>query len=166
MTDDEIKHLGKTDLLKIIRDQEAELEQDRAKIEELNKSLADKATHLEKCGSIADASLELNGVFQAAQAAANQYLAEIREKSDTASAEADKLLSQAREKADTQIRQAIESAGNIESQGKEKAEAYWQDLNTKLEAFYESHVGLKELLKTSDIEVNIPKLDFEKQKDE
>ena len=166
MTDDEIKHLGKTDLLKIIRDQEAELEQSRAQIEDLNKALADKTTHLEKCGSIADASLELNGVFQSAQAAADQYLAEIKEKTDSASAEADKIIGEAREKADAQIRQAIESAGNIESQGKEKAEAYWQDLHTKLEAFYESHVGLRELLKTSDIEVNIPKLDFEKQKDE
>ena len=166
MTDDEIRHLGKTDLLKIVRDQEAELEQSRAQIEELNKSLADKATHLEKCGSIAEASLELNGVFQAAQEAADQYLAEIKEKADSASAEADRIVGEARSKADAQVREAIESAGNIESQGKEKAEAYWKDLSEKLEAFYESHVGLRELLKTSDIEVSIPKLDFEKQKDE
>lgn len=166
MTDDEIRHLGKTDLLKIIRDQEAELEQNRAQIEELNKSLADKATHLEKCGSIAEASLELNGVFQAAQAAAAQYLAEIKEKADNASAKADSIVNDARDKADAQVREAIESAGNIESQGKEKAEAYWQDLSAKLESFYESHVGLRELLKTSDIEVSIPKLGFEKQKDE
>lgn len=136
MTDDDIRHLGKTEMLRIIRDQEAELEQAKAKIEELSKALADKATHLENCGSIAEASLALNGVFQAAQEAADQYLAEIKEKAAGASAEAARIVGEAHDKADAQVREAIESAGKTESQGKEMAETYWQNLSEKLEAFY------------------------------
>ena len=42
------------------------------------KELASRQIRLEQAGSIAEAALKLNGVFEAAQAACNQYLENIR----------------------------------------------------------------------------------------
>ena len=166
MTDEDIRHLKKTELLKIRRDQEAELKEDREQIESLTSELSDKATHLEKCGSIAEASLEINNVFQSAQSAADQYLTEIKEKAEAADGKAEAIVAQAREKADAQIRAAADAARRLEAASRSEAEAYWSGLSEKLEAFYASHAGLKELLKASDIELNIPKPNMEKQQDE
>ena len=46
----------------------------RAQLQEMNEKLADRAIRIERAGSIAEAALQLNGVFQAAVEAAAHYL--------------------------------------------------------------------------------------------
>ena len=46
--------------------------------EELKAALEDRRILIEQSGSLAEASLKLNKVFEAAQAAADQYLENIR----------------------------------------------------------------------------------------
>ena len=58
------------------------LDQKDARIRELEEEMAEwkksRRIELEKAGSIAEASLRLNGVFEAAQKAADQYLENLR----------------------------------------------------------------------------------------
>lgn len=82
MTDQELKKLRRSDLLELLIAQEKENERLRSQVEQLEKRLADRAIDLEQAGSIAEAALRLNGVFQAAQAAADQYLENIRRLSE------------------------------------------------------------------------------------
>lgn len=60
------------------------LDEKDAKIHQLREEMAElrvsRRIELEKSGSIAEAALKLNGVFEAAQRAADQYLDNIREK--------------------------------------------------------------------------------------
>ena len=70
MTDQELKKLHRSDLLELLIAQEKENEQLRGQVKRLEAQLADRKLDLEKAGSIAEASLQLNGVFQAAQDAA------------------------------------------------------------------------------------------------
>lgn len=50
----------------------------RAQLQEMNEKLADRAIRIERAGSIAEAALQLNGVFQAVEEAAAQYLENVR----------------------------------------------------------------------------------------
>lgn len=78
MTDRELKKLSRADLLELLLAESRENEQLRAQLAEANARLASRQIEIENAGSIAEAALQLNGVFQAAQAAAEQYLENIR----------------------------------------------------------------------------------------
>lgn len=159
MTDKEIRHLGKTELLSILRDQETELEQLRGQILELQSKLKGQAIQMDKCGSIAEASLQVNQVFQAAQAAADQYLANVREKEAGAEEAARRMESEAQKRAEAQIRDTEMRCKQLEAESRKKAVAYWTALQVQLDQFYRSHEGLKEMLKASGFNVQIPSKD-------
>ncbi len=74
MTDKELRRLKRVDLLKILIEQEKELEAARQEVKELKEELNSKKIQLENAGNIAEAALQVNGFFEAAQKAAKQYL--------------------------------------------------------------------------------------------
>jgi cell division septum initiation protein DivIVA len=165
MTDREIRHLSKTELLTIIRDQEQELQQAKQQQEELKRRLAEKKTNLEKCGSIAEASLQVNQVFQAAQAAADQYLSEMREKREGIDAESGRILAEAKQKADAQVRLSMETGRKIEEESRRKADSYWTELQGKLEAFYQSRQGLEQMLASCGMKIQVPDTGVKREND-
>lgn len=69
-----LRKLGKLQLLELLAQQERELQALRKALEEKDAALAERRIQLERAGSIAEAALRLNGVFEAAQRAADQYL--------------------------------------------------------------------------------------------
>ena len=78
MTDQELRKLSRRDLLELLMSQGRELEALRAELDQAIAALENRKIHLDQAGSIAEAALRLNGVFEAAQAAADQYLENIR----------------------------------------------------------------------------------------
>lgn len=74
MTEKELRKLSRMDLLEILLEKSKENERLKLELEEVKKQLSDRMIKIEKAGSIAEAALKLNGVFEAAQAAADQYL--------------------------------------------------------------------------------------------
>ena len=77
MTDRELRRLSRAELVDIIYELQNRNQQCEAEMEKLQKALDDKILKLSSAGSIAEASLKLSGVFEAAQAAADQYLASL-----------------------------------------------------------------------------------------
>ena len=82
MARDELKRLGRTDLLQLLLEAEEENEKLKAEVADLKQKLEDRIIQIEKSGSLADAALELNGVFAAAQAACKQYEDNIKRRSE------------------------------------------------------------------------------------
>ena len=78
MTDRELKKLGRTELLELLLKESRENERLRAQLREANEELSSRRIEIANAGSIAEAALALNGVFQAAQQAADQYLENVR----------------------------------------------------------------------------------------
>jgi hypothetical protein len=156
MTDNEIRHLGKTELLSILRDQEAELEQLRTQIARLQSQQKARIIQMEECGSIAEASLQINQVFQVAQASADQYLASIRQKKADAEKAANRVETEANERSEAQIRATELKCRQMEAESQRKSIAYWDALQLQLEQFYSSHEGLKDLLAASGFNIQIP----------
>lgn len=69
-----LRKLSKLQLLELLAQQERELQALRKALEEKDAALAERRIQMERAGSIAEAALRLNGVFEAAQRAADQYL--------------------------------------------------------------------------------------------
>ena len=78
MTDKELRKLKRVELLEILVSLSEENEQLRKENEELREALSQKEICIEQSGSIAEASLKLSGVFEAAQRAADLYLENVR----------------------------------------------------------------------------------------
>ena len=78
MTDNDLKKLNRAELLELLVEQSKKIDQLQAQLDEANRKLADRQIEIDKAGSIAEASLRLSGVFQAAEEAAAQYLENIQ----------------------------------------------------------------------------------------
>lgn len=78
MTKKELKHMSRMELLELLLDIDRENERLRDENAQLTAQLQSRQMKLEQAGSIAEAALALNRVFEAAQAAADQYLENVR----------------------------------------------------------------------------------------
>ena len=81
MTEKELHKLKRGELLEMMLAQSREIDALRAKVRELEEKLADREIRIQESGSIAEAALKLNGIFEAAQAAADQYLENVKNQS-------------------------------------------------------------------------------------
>ena len=76
----ELKKLKRADLLEILIAQGKEIERLEKELEEAREELNNRIISIENIGSMAEAAFKLNHVFEAADAAAKQYLENIRER--------------------------------------------------------------------------------------
>lgn len=78
MTDKELRKLSRAELLEVLLAQAREIERLNAELENSHLLLQKREIALTQSGNIAEAALRLNGIFEAAQAAADQYLENIK----------------------------------------------------------------------------------------
>lgn len=78
-TNMDLKRLKRADLLELLLREYRENERLRAELEQTKQQLADRRILLREAGSIAEAAMRLNGVFEAAEAAAAQYVDSVRQ---------------------------------------------------------------------------------------
>ena len=126
--------------------QERELESVKMRLEEAEKALTDRRIRLNEAGNIAQAALDVNGVFQAAQAAADQYLESIRLQSQDTESHCARLVAEAQEKADRMVADAEAKCATMVAQAEAETREFWDMVSRRLENFYNEHAGLRELL--------------------
>lgn len=131
MTDLELKKLRRTDLLELLLAQEKEIEMLQSQLQEAKALLKDRRIMLAEAGSIAEASLQINGVFQAAQAAAEQYLDSVRQISEEKERYFACLEETAVSKADQRLRETEALCNRMEAESKEKAALILRDAELK-----------------------------------
>ena len=78
MTDKELRRLSRSELLELLIAQMEENRKLEKSLEEARTALSDRQIRIEHAGTMAEAALRLNGVFEAADRAACQYLENIR----------------------------------------------------------------------------------------
>lgn len=114
----DIKKLGRAELIEIIyqlKKSEEELQSENAK---LKAALDDKTVNIANLGSVAEASLALSGIFNDAQAAADNYLAEVKRRHDETDAQCAAIIAKAQAEADSVIAAALKQKALIEQQCK------------------------------------------------
>ncbi len=103
VTDKDLKKLNRYQLLELLIVQTRRADELQTKLDEAEKQLTDKDIKMVSLGSIAEASLQLGGVFQAAQEAADLYIDGAKKKAEeierTAYKKAAEILAQAQAQA-------------------------------------------------------------------
>lgn len=103
MTEKELKKLNRYQLLEMLIMQTERADALQKQLEEVQAQLDSRNINLSVLGSVAEASLQVSGVFEAAQKAADLYLNAARERSITMEEEAQKqaeaIVSEAERKA-------------------------------------------------------------------
>lgn len=78
-----LKKLSRQDLLEMLIKEEKRIEQLEQELEEVKSELQKRKIQISTSGSIAEAALKIQGIFEVAQAAADQYLENIKEQTET-----------------------------------------------------------------------------------
>ena len=93
MTDKELKKLSRAELLEMLIAQIEENEKQEQEIRRLRAQIDNRVLVMEQAGSIAEAALKLNEVFESADRAARQYLDSVKQMEERArKAERDRIL--------------------------------------------------------------------------
>jgi hypothetical protein len=74
MTEKELHKLSRSELLEMLVEQTKKVEILESRLKIAQDELNDRVIRMEKAGNIANAALQLNKVFEAAQAAGDQYI--------------------------------------------------------------------------------------------
>lgn len=106
MTELNLKKLTRKQLLELLLKQTERADRLEKQLADANRRLQDRALMEEEAGSIAAASLKLNGVFEAAEAAAAQYLENIEKLNADREAALEQAKAEAKEKAALILSQA------------------------------------------------------------
>jgi len=135
MTEKQLRKLTRAELLELLIEQTKRNSELEKKLAECIAELESRDIKLENSGSIAEAALQLNGIFEAAQKSADQYLENIRKQEKEATLRCEKM-----EEATKKI--CLEKIQQAETE----SNAYWESVSVKLKEFYEAHPGLEEAL--------------------
>lgn len=79
MKQQDLRGLSRGELLELLVQQGEEIERLKEQLMEREQQLQDKKLALNEAGSIAEAAMKINGVFEAAQTASAQYLENIQQ---------------------------------------------------------------------------------------
>lgn len=138
MTEKELKKLSRTDLLEMLLALSKENEILSDKVTRLQAALDDRIVRIENSGSLAEAILMVNGMFEATQAACDQYTHNIRQRHQ----EQELICQRMEEEAREHCRILIEEA-------QMKADEYRKHAEEEIRALYD--IFLQETKRTYDV---------------
>lgn len=127
MTDRELRKLSRNDLLELLIDQAKEIDRLREELNVANKKLSDRKIIIDNAGSLAEAALQLNGVFTAAQEACAQYTENIAYLYQQQKAIRNRMEQETQEKCNRMIQEA-----------RKVADEYWEFTRKKVQALHDS----------------------------
>ena len=157
MVEKDLQKLSRADLLQMLIDQSEELNQLREKYAAVQAALAQKEVIVSEAGSLADAVFKLNGIFDVAQVTAQQYLDNLKslahrqevlcvERENECMERAGRLLVETEKRCAKMEEEARARSEELISKAKEESQKHWDEVSSKIDAYYDSHVGLRELL--------------------
>ena len=166
----ELQKMSRLELIEIIyalQQEEKLLEEEKKKLED---TIANWTIQIEEAGSIAEAAIKINGVFEAAQTAANQYLDHLRKENSQAETQISHLmentkreqallLSQAQEQADSIVQEANQYRSSVQkecklliAQTEESIKEKWAAFDRRVQSLLKSHNELSVFLGRSSLE--------------
>lgn len=107
-----LRRMTRSELLELLLDQTKRVEELEKELAERDSALIDRSINIENAGSIAEAALKLNGVFEAAEESARQYVENIRTLSERQKIMLDNAEKAAKERAAEIIEKAKTEAEN------------------------------------------------------
>lgn len=141
MEQKDLKRLSRADLLEMLVDQSAELQRMQMKYEAAQRALDQRTIMIDKAGSIADAALQLNGVFEAAQASAQQYIDSVealaqRKEDEAEQKRIDNMLKNVQWRCVKMEQETKLRCSQMLERAKVESQSYWDEVQDRLDAYY------------------------------
>ena len=157
MTDKELRKMSRGELLEMLVEQSRENDKLRATVEQMQQQLSDRQLRIDQAGSIAEASLQLNQVFEAAQQAAEQYLENIRSLSgrqeqvcqqikEDSTQQAKLLLAETKRNCQALEAETAEKCARMKKEAEESADRTWKEVQVRIRQLVDDQAGLRDLL--------------------
>lgn len=142
MAESDLRRLSRAELLQMLIGQMEENEELRAQLEQAQAQLANRQIIIDNAGSIAEAALAVNGVFEAAQAAAQQYLDNIASMQARQESSFQEVQTEAQQRAALIIAEAQAYSAQVHAQ----ADDYWRQVVERAAATLQNQDALRELV--------------------
>ena len=113
MTDKELRKLTRAELLELLLIQTREIDSLNAQVGELQSQLQQRQIALAQAGNIAEAALQLNHVFEAAQAAADEYLQNVMNPVTDTRKQCEQMLEETRKRCDDLLKDAHQRSRGV-----------------------------------------------------
>lgn len=150
MTDKELQKLSRSELLEMLIAQTEENDRLKHRLDEAEARLKDRQIAIENSGSIAEAALSLNGVFEAADKAAKQYLENIEQ----LSSRQEELSRDMQAKAEQQAAETISAADDYSKRAHAQADAYWNEVIEKAAALLKDQDALRAAVQSAKTNID------------
>lgn len=149
MTDKELQKLSRSELLEMLIAQTEENDRLKRQLNEAEARLKDRQIAIENSGSIAEAALSLNGVFEAAEKAAKQYLENI----EHLSSRQEEQCRDMQTKAEQQAAETISAADAYSKRAHAQADAYWNEVIKKAAALLKDQDALRAAVQSAKTDI-------------
>lgn len=157
MTEKELRKLGRGDLLNLLLEQSRENQKMREQLQALQDALADKTLCIDRAGSIAEASLQLSGVFQAAEQACQMYtqnIMQLNQRQEAICAQREKesqekaaqIVNDAQKQAKETIAIAQKQCAEMLEKAQTESQKCWDAVSEKLASISSERAELRQLL--------------------
>ena len=127
MTDSQLRKLGRTDLLEMLLQQKKENDRLVERVAELESQLENRQLKMDKAGTLAEASLLLNGVFEATEEACRQYMENIQTLSQRQEEVCSRMEKETRTKCYRMEQETKEKCDRMVASAKRVTESYWSE---------------------------------------
>lgn len=156
-TKKEMKKLRRDELLEMLIEQTKQKDELQLRLAEAEEQLQSRELIVQEAGTLADAALQLNAIFEAADAAASQYLDNVQTLVVRQKAAAERMEAETRQSVERQLADVTEKCRIMEEETQRKceamkaeaqkeADAYWAEVSRRLEQYLEDHEELTEWL--------------------
>lgn len=137
-------NLSKNEMMMVMHDQEQEIERLKAKVAELQGTIDNYEIKISETGTLAEASAQINNLFEAAQATVQTYIGNMRKREE----KSEQLLANVQKQAEGIISDAEDVAQKRLAAADVEIDEKWAVIESRLLVLYESHKGLKELVES------------------
>lgn len=137
-------NLSKNEMMMVMHDQEQEIERLKAKVSELQATIDNYEIKVEEAGTLAEASAQINNLFEAAQATVETYIENMKKRAE----KSEEILADVQKQADGIISEAEAVAQKRLADADAEIDEKWAVIESRLLVMYESHKGLKELVES------------------
>lgn len=131
MDDKKLRKISKKELLEILLSQAKRIEELELELKKTKDKLESKKVAINEVGSIAEASLKLNGIFEVAQLTADQYLMNVKDKCKKLENATKKKCQKKEQEADEYLAQILEKTKELTKPKGKKVKKNTEKTNPK-----------------------------------
>ena len=153
-----LKKMKKKELINKVLEQNDIIEKQKIELEQAQKTLQDRCIKLQKSGTIAEAAFQLNGVFEAAEKAAAQYLENIERLSGEQESvmkrqqaeherKMQELYTETKDKCEALKLKTQKECEDMVMDAENQVQDRWSTLELKWDTFCTAHDDMKNVLK-------------------